>query len=154
MSNTSISRIAYILAIIEGILLVLFGLFEFIGFSGLAIFHFGLYSFAYAGIVAIICGVNCNHRCQKRRYSGLGNCTHNRCHHRRWLRRNTSCFGRTTWNHFSLSQKSIDPLELDLLKSIGLFLEASRFFPINHVISRRNKVTFVSCCCVSSVTHT
>jgi hypothetical protein len=36
---------------------VLFGLFDLIGFSGLAIFHFGLFAFAYFGIVAIICGV-------------------------------------------------------------------------------------------------
>ncbi len=57
MADTSISRIAYILALIGGILLVLFGLFDLIGFSGLAIFHFSLYAFAYAGIVAIICGV-------------------------------------------------------------------------------------------------
>jgi hypothetical protein len=57
MSDMSVSRIAYILALIGGILLVLFGLFEFVGFSGLAIFHFSIYSFAYAGIVSIICGV-------------------------------------------------------------------------------------------------
>ena len=57
MADTSISRIAYILALIGGILLVIFGLLDLIGFTGLAIFHFSFYAFAYAGIVAIICGV-------------------------------------------------------------------------------------------------
>jgi hypothetical protein len=57
MAVTSISRIAYILALIGGILLVLFGLLDLIGFAGLGIFHFGLFTFAYFGIVAIICGV-------------------------------------------------------------------------------------------------
>ena len=57
MADTSISRIAYILALIGGILLVIFGLFDLIGFTGLAIFHFSFYAFAYAGIVSIICGV-------------------------------------------------------------------------------------------------
>jgi len=57
MSDTSISRIAYILALIGGILLVIFGLLDLIGFSGLAIFHFSFYAFAYAGIVSLICGI-------------------------------------------------------------------------------------------------
>jgi hypothetical protein len=57
MSDMSVSRIAYILALIGGILLVIFGLLDLIGFSGLAIFHFSFYAFAYAGIVSIICGV-------------------------------------------------------------------------------------------------
>jgi hypothetical protein len=57
MSGMSVSRIAYILTLIGGILLVIFGLFEFVGLSGLTIFHFSIYSFAYSGIVAIICGV-------------------------------------------------------------------------------------------------
>lgn len=38
MSDISISRIAYILALIGGILLGIFGLLDLIGFSGLAIF--------------------------------------------------------------------------------------------------------------------
>ena len=54
---SEISRIAYYLALIGGILLVIFGLFHLIAFSGLAIFHFSFYAFAYAGIVSIICGV-------------------------------------------------------------------------------------------------
>ncbi len=54
---SEISRIAYYLALIGGILLVIFGLLDLIGFSGLAIFHFSFYAFAYAGIVSIICGV-------------------------------------------------------------------------------------------------
>jgi hypothetical protein len=53
----SISRIAYILALIGGILLIIFGLIDLIGFTGLAIFHFSFYVFAYAGLVAIICGI-------------------------------------------------------------------------------------------------
>jgi hypothetical protein len=57
MANTSISQIAYILALIGGILLIIFGLLDFIGFTGLAIVHFSLYAFAYAGIISIICGV-------------------------------------------------------------------------------------------------
>ena len=57
MSEMSVSRIAYILALIGGILLVIFGLLDLIGFSGLAIFHFSFYAFAYAGIVSLICGV-------------------------------------------------------------------------------------------------
>ena len=52
MADMSVSRIAYILALIGGILLVIFGLLDLIGFSGLAIFHFSFYAFAYAGIVA------------------------------------------------------------------------------------------------------
>ena len=54
---SEISRIAYYLALIGGILLVIFGLLDLIGFSGLAIFHFSFYAFAYAGVVSIICGV-------------------------------------------------------------------------------------------------
>ena len=57
MSNTSISQIAYILALIGGILLVIFGLLDLIGFTGLAVFHFSFYAFAYAGIVSLICGI-------------------------------------------------------------------------------------------------
>ena len=57
MADASISRIAYILALLGGVLLVLFGLFELIGFAGLAIFHFSIYIFAYGWLVAIICGV-------------------------------------------------------------------------------------------------
>ena len=57
MSDISVSRIAYFLAIIGGILLVLFGLIELIGFRGLSVLHFSFYAFEYSGIVAIICGV-------------------------------------------------------------------------------------------------
>ena len=54
MADPSISRIAYILAIIGGILLVLFGLFDLIGFTGLAIFHFSLYESLYGSVSRII----------------------------------------------------------------------------------------------------
>jgi hypothetical protein len=57
MADASISRIAYILALIGGILLVIFGLLDLIGFTGLAIVHFSFYAFAYAGIIPIICGI-------------------------------------------------------------------------------------------------
>ncbi len=57
MADASISRIAYILALIGGILLVIFGLLDLIGFTGLAIVHFSFYAFAYAGIISIICGI-------------------------------------------------------------------------------------------------
>jgi hypothetical protein len=57
MADTSISQIAYILALIGGILLVIFGLLDLIGFTGLAIVHFSFYAFTYAGIVSLICGV-------------------------------------------------------------------------------------------------
>ncbi len=55
MSGTSISTIAYYLALIGGILMVLFGLLGFIGSSfGAFYFHWG---FAYGGIVTLIMGV-------------------------------------------------------------------------------------------------
>ena len=56
MSEMSISRIAYILALIGGILMVIFGLLGLIGssFGPRELFHWG---YAYGGIVTIICGV-------------------------------------------------------------------------------------------------
>lgn len=60
MSEMSVSRIAYILALIGGILLVIFGLISFIGSSfGPSVLYWGwgFASFAYGGIVSIICGV-------------------------------------------------------------------------------------------------
>ena len=58
MSEISVSRIAYILALIGGILLVILGLLSFIGYSGQnfgPVLHWEF--FAYGSIVAIICGV-------------------------------------------------------------------------------------------------
>jgi len=56
MSEISISRIAYILALIGGILMVIFGLLGLIGssFGPRELFHWG---YSYGGIVTIICGV-------------------------------------------------------------------------------------------------
>ena len=58
MSEISVSRIAYILALIGGILLVIFGLISLIGSFGppLLYWGWGFASFAYGGIVSIICG--------------------------------------------------------------------------------------------------
>ena len=58
MSEISVSRIAYILALLGGILLVILGLLSFIGYSFRSfgpVLHWGF--FAYGSIVAIICGV-------------------------------------------------------------------------------------------------
>ena len=57
MTEISVSRIAYILALIGGILLIIFGLLSLIGFSRLSYLHFNFYAFAYDGIVSLICGV-------------------------------------------------------------------------------------------------
>jgi len=58
MSEISVSRIAYVLALLGGILLVILGLLSFFGYS---IENFGSVLhwrfFAYESIVAIICGV-------------------------------------------------------------------------------------------------
>jgi hypothetical protein len=56
MSEISVSRIAYILALVGGILMVIFGLLGLIGssFGPREIFHWG---YTYGGIVTIICGV-------------------------------------------------------------------------------------------------
>ena len=59
MAKTSIGQVAYILALVGGILLVIFGLLSLlsIGFGGPAFFYWSTYSFAYSGIVMLICGV-------------------------------------------------------------------------------------------------
>src|SRR5674476_325424 len=60
MADTSISQIAYILALIGGILLVIFGLLSLIGSSfgpSYLYWGWGLASFAFGGIISIICGV-------------------------------------------------------------------------------------------------
>jgi hypothetical protein len=59
MARTSIGQVAYVLALIGGILLVIFGLLSLlsIGFGGPAFFYWSVYSFAYSGIVMLICGV-------------------------------------------------------------------------------------------------
>ena len=59
MAKTSLGQVAYILALIGGILLVIFGLLSLfsIGFGGPAFFYWSVYSFGYSGIVMLICGV-------------------------------------------------------------------------------------------------
>jgi hypothetical protein len=60
MSEMSVSRIAYILALIGGILLVIFGLISLIGSSfgpSFLYWGWGFASFAFGGIISIICGV-------------------------------------------------------------------------------------------------
>jgi hypothetical protein len=56
---SELSRIAYFLALIGGILLVVFGLLSLIGYSigGFPFLYWSVYSFAYGSIISIICGV-------------------------------------------------------------------------------------------------
>ena len=54
---SEISRIAYYLALIGGILLVIFGLLSLIGYAFILLGPFISFSFAYFGIVTIICGI-------------------------------------------------------------------------------------------------
>ncbi len=54
MSGTSVSKIAYYLVLIGGILMVLFGLLGLIADFGSFIFHWG---FSYGGIVTLIMGI-------------------------------------------------------------------------------------------------
>ena len=54
MSTTSVSTVAYYLALIGGILMILFGLIGFFGSMGAYYFYWG---FAYGGIVTIIMGI-------------------------------------------------------------------------------------------------
>jgi hypothetical protein len=54
---SEISRIAYYLALIGGILLVIFGLLSLVGYAFTYLGPFISFGFAYFGIVAIICGI-------------------------------------------------------------------------------------------------
>ncbi len=54
MSGTDLSRIAYYLALIGGILMIVFGLIGFFADFGAFIFHWG---FSYGGIVTLIMGI-------------------------------------------------------------------------------------------------
>src|SRR5512139_947299 len=54
MSGISVPRLAYYLALIGGILMVLFGLLGFV--RNLGDFYFG-WGFAYGGLVTVICGI-------------------------------------------------------------------------------------------------
>jgi hypothetical protein len=54
---SEISRIAYYLALIGGIPLVIFGLLSLIGYAFMYFGPFISFSFAYFGIVAVICGI-------------------------------------------------------------------------------------------------
>jgi hypothetical protein len=57
MSEISVSRIAYILALIGGILMIIFGLLSLVGSSFDNFGPFLHWGFAYGSIVTIICGV-------------------------------------------------------------------------------------------------
>jgi hypothetical protein len=59
MAQTSLGQVAYVLALVGGILLVIFGLLSLltIGFGGPSFFYWSVYSFGYSGIVMLICGV-------------------------------------------------------------------------------------------------
>ncbi len=59
MAQTSLRKVAYYLALIGGILLLIFGLLNLfsIGFEGPSFLHWSVYSFGYSGIVMLICGV-------------------------------------------------------------------------------------------------
>jgi hypothetical protein len=54
MSKTSVSQIAYYLALIGGIIMILLGLLGFLVDFGGFIFHWG---FAYGGIVTLVMGI-------------------------------------------------------------------------------------------------
>jgi hypothetical protein len=54
MSGTSVSSVAYYLALIGGVLMVLFGLIGLIANFGSFIFHWG---FSYGGILTLVMGV-------------------------------------------------------------------------------------------------
>ena len=59
MAKTSLGQVAYILTLVGGILLVIFGLLSLlsIGFGGPSFFYWSVYSFGYSGLVMLICGV-------------------------------------------------------------------------------------------------
>ncbi len=59
MARTSIGQLAFVLALVGGILLVIFGLLSLlsIALGGPSFLYWSVYSFAYSGIVMIICGV-------------------------------------------------------------------------------------------------
>ncbi len=54
MSGTELSRVAYYLALIGGILMIVLGLIGFFGSFGAFIFHWG---YSYGGIVTLIMGI-------------------------------------------------------------------------------------------------
>ena len=56
---SEIGKVAYILTLIGGILLVIFGILSLlsIGLNGPSFLYWSVYSFAYSGIVMLICGV-------------------------------------------------------------------------------------------------
>jgi hypothetical protein len=54
---SEVSQVAYILALIGGIILVVFGLLSFIGYSFGGPFPYWGWAFAYGSIVSIVCGV-------------------------------------------------------------------------------------------------
>ena len=57
MSEISVSRIAYLLVLIGGILMVIIGLLSFIGYGFVYFGPFLPFSFTYFGIVTVVCGI-------------------------------------------------------------------------------------------------
>jgi len=57
LNMSEISRIAYYLALIGGILLVIFGLLALVGYDFSYFGPFISFGFSYFGIVAVICGI-------------------------------------------------------------------------------------------------
>jgi hypothetical protein len=59
VARTSIGQLAFILALIGGVLLIIFGLLSLfsIALGGPSFFYWSVYSFAYSGLVMIICGI-------------------------------------------------------------------------------------------------
>ena len=99
MAQTSLEQVAYILALIGGILLVIFGLLNLlsIGFGGPSFLYWSVYSFG----VQWNCNVNLrrhsDHWRKKRHYSCLGDSADNCGTHRRWTRRLAGFTRRNNW---------------------------------------------------------
>ena len=94
MSRTSVSTIAYYLALIGGILMVLLGLLGFAMNFGAYYLHWG---FAYSGIVTLIMGVIAIVGARSARYSCLGNCIDNCWGYWRRIRRVARA---SRWNYW------------------------------------------------------
>ena len=58
MANPGLAKLAYVLALLGGIIMIIIGILSFLGFGfpGPA-FGWGYYTFAYGGFVTLICGV-------------------------------------------------------------------------------------------------
>ena len=58
MANSSLVKLAYVLALLGGIIMIIVGILSFLGFAlpGPG-FGWGYYAFAYGGLVTLICGI-------------------------------------------------------------------------------------------------